>query len=173
MRAATEGGEGGNDRVDQKTTSVVTRMTFAVPPKEVWNRLMFYEQIEAPPPLHLRFLLPVPMGTEGPKSRVGDEARCLYEDGHLVKRITQVETGRHFAFEVVEQALAIGGGIRLAGGAYTLREVDGGGTEVTLATRYVSPRRPRWLWERIEAAVCHTLHRHILRAIDRRAADRT
>jgi hypothetical protein len=153
--------------VEEETTSVLTRMTFAAPPDQIWQRLLFYEQVDQPPPLDLRLLLPVPMRTEGSKSRIGDEARCLYTEGHLVKRVTQVETGRHYGFEIVEQALAIGRGIRLSGGAYTLREIPGGRTEVTLATRYVSPRRPRWLWRRIEAAVCHRLHRHILRAMER------
>jgi hypothetical protein len=151
----------------EEITSVLTPMIFAGPPGQVWSRLMFYEQIVEPPPLDLRLLLPVPRGTEGRKSRVGDEARCLYEGGHLIKRVTRIETGRHYGFEVVEQELEVGGGIRLAGGAYTLREIPGGGTEVTLATLYASPKRPRWLWRRIEAAVCHRLHRHILGAMRR------
>lgn len=153
--------------MEQETTSVVTRMTFAASPQQVWNRLMFYEQIEERPPLHLRLLLPVPTGTEGRKSEVGDEARCVYEGGHLIKRVTRIEVGRHYGFEIVEQALEVGRGIKLSGGGYTLREIEAGRTEVTLATRYVSPRRPRWLWQPIEAAVCHTLHRHILGAMRR------
>jgi hypothetical protein len=153
--------------LDQETTSVLTQMMFALPPDEVWKQLMFYEQIEERPPLALRLLLPVPTGTQGRKSQVGDEARCLYEGGHLVKRVTRIESGRHYGFEVVEQALEVGGGIRLSSGGYTLREVPGGRTEVTLATRYVSPRRPRWLWQPIEAAVCHRLHRYILGAMRR------
>lgn len=155
------------EHANEETTSVHTRMTFAARPEQVWNRLMFYEQIDGRPPLLLRLLLPVPTGTEGRKSRIGDEARCVYEDGHLIKRITDLETGRRYRFEVVEQALSIGRGVKLAGGGYTLREVPGGGTEVTLATHYVSPARPRWLWRRIEAAVCHGLHRHILRSMGR------
>jgi hypothetical protein len=158
--------------LDQETSSVLTQMVFAIPPAEVWGKLMFYEQIETPPPLYLRLLLPVPTGTEGRKSQVGDEARCLYQGGHLIKRVTQIETGRHYGFEVVEQALEVGGGIRLSGGGYTLRQIPGG-TEVTLATRYVSPRRPRWLWRPIEAAVCHRLHRHILGAMRRSGAPAT
>jgi len=153
--------------MDEEITSVLTPMMFAGPPGEVWNRLMFYEQIDERPPLDLRLLLPVPKGTEGRKSRVGDEARCLYHGGHLVKRVTHIDTGRHYGFEIVEQALDVAGGIRLAGGGYTLREVVGGGTEVTLSTRYASPKRPRWLWKPIDAAVCHRLHRHILGAMRR------
>lgn len=153
--------------MEQEITSVLTQMTFADPPARVWDRLMFYEQIDEPPPLDLRLLLPVPTGTQGRKSQVGDEAKCIYQGGHLVKRVTEVDAGRHYAFEIVEQALEVGGGIRLAGGGYTLREIPGGCTEVTLATRYASPKRPRWLWKPIEAAVCHRLHRHILGAMRR------
>ena len=151
---------------------VTTRMTFAAPPGRAWEALLFYEQIDERPPLHLRLLLPVPVRTEGRKSAVGDEARCIYEGGHLVKRVTAVEPGRRYAFAVVEQALAVGGGIRLAGGEYALRALAGGGTEVETATRYTSPRRPRWLWRRVEAFVCHAFHRHILRAMRRVAEAR-
>ena len=150
-----------------ESTSVTTQMTFTAPPDQVWERLMFYEQVDTPPPLGLRLLLPVPQGTVGRKSEVGDESRCLYREGHLVKRVTRVDIGRHYGFDIVEQALEVGGGIRLDGGAYMLRAVGPASTEVTLATRYSSPRRPRWLWRRIEAAVCHRMHRHILGAMRR------
>jgi hypothetical protein len=147
-------------------------MTFAAPPAQAWRAIMFYEQIDERPPLHLRLLLPVPIRTEGRKSDVGDEALCLYEGGHLVKRVTAVEEGRLYRFDVVEQALAIGGGLRLSGGAYALRALPGGATEVTTETRYASGRRPRWLWRPIEATVCHMFHRHILRAMRRTAEAR-
>ena len=66
-------------------------MKFAASPEQAWHGLMFYEQIAERPPLHLRLLLPLPIGTEGPKSQVGDEARCLYEGGHLLKRVTRID----------------------------------------------------------------------------------
>jgi hypothetical protein len=147
--------------------AVETCMVFAATPAQVWERLIFYEQVELRPPLHLRLLLPAPIETVGPKSKVGDEARCLYEGGHLTKRITQVEPGLRYAFEVVEQSLAVGGGVRLAGGEYALRELEPGRVEVRATTHYRSPRRPRWAWRVIERAVCHAFHRHILRAMRR------
>ncbi len=153
--------------VDRAVDVVATPMTIAAPRARVWERLMFYEQLDQRPPLHLRLLLPVPIRTIGEKSHVGDEARCLYEGGHLIKRITAVEPGRVYAFDVIEQSLPVGGGMRLVGGEYRLDEQQSGVTVMTLSTRYVSARRPRWLWRSIEAAVCHSFHRHILRAIRR------
>ena len=146
---------------------VVTPMRFAMPPSRAWDGIMFFEEIEQDPPLHLRLLLPVPVRTEGRKDRVGDRARCVYREGHLVKQVVRVDPARLYAFEVVEQALPLGGGMKLHGGAYTLREIEGG-TEVSLATRYASRRRPQWLWRRIESIVCHSFHRHILTSMRRK-----
>ncbi len=160
----------GSSHADASTRSVATSMIFDAPPAAVWEQLLFYEQIEGRPPLHLRLLLPVPLGTEGEKSRVGDEARCLYQDGYLIKRVTGIEPRQRYSFSVVEQALTIGGGMRLSGGEYTLRAVDAGRAELTIATRYTSPKRPRWLWEPVERAVCHAFHRHLLRAMRRAVA---
>lgn len=154
--------------VAQPSTSISTRMKFAASPEQVWGGLLFYEQIEERPPLHLRLLLPLPIRTEGAKSEVGDEARCSYEGGHLLKRIIRIDPGRHYGFEVVEQNLAVGGGLALSGGCYTLRELPGGCTEVAVTTRYVSLRRPGWLWRPVEAIVCHMFHRHLLAAMRRK-----
>jgi hypothetical protein len=146
---------------------VATSMIFDAPAAEVWQRLMFYEQIDERPPLHLRMLLPVPIETKGRKSEVGDEVHCRYEGGYLIKRVTQIEPGQRYAFEIVEQALAVGSGVMLAGGEYALRDVASRRTEICITTHYTSPRRPRWLWLPIERVVCHSFHRHILRAMRR------
>lgn len=153
--------------IDAAATSVATSMIFQAAPAAVWDGLMFYEQIDRRPPLHLRLLLPVPIETAGSKSAIGDEAHCRYESGYLVKRVTRVEPGRRYVFEVAEQALVVGGGIRLSGGEYAIRELAPGRAEVRVVTRYTSARRPRWLWRPIERAVCHAFHRHILRAMRR------
>jgi hypothetical protein len=156
-----------------RATSVATSMIFDAAAAEVWDQLMFYEQIEQRPPLHLRLLLPLPIETAGRKSEVGDEARCLYQGGYLIKRVTQVDPGRRYAFEVAEQALVVGGGLTLSGGEYLIRELARGRAEVRIVTSYASQRRPRWLWRLIERAVCHSFHRHILRAMRRKVEVRS
>ncbi len=142
--------------------SVVTRMVFAAPPAQVWDGLVFYEELGGRPPWHLRLLLPVPIRTEGKVSAVGDEATCLYEGGHLLKRITKIEKGDLYEFEVAEQALSVGGGMRLSGGRYTLRGLPDRQTEVSVETRYLSRKRPRWFWRPLEKMVCHLFHRYLL-----------
>ena len=144
-------------------------MRFHASALRVWHLLMFYEQVDVAPPLYLRMLLPVPIRTEGRKSNVGDEVRCIYRSGHLTKRITEVDPGRRYAFEITEQSLNVGGGLRLLGGEYVLQELAPDRTLVTAVTRYQSPKWPRWFWRPIEAAVCHAFHRHILRAMRRGA----
>ncbi len=149
------------------TVSVVTGMRFSARPEQVWDGLMFYEQIARRPPLHLRLLLPVPMRTEGRQSAVGDVTRCVYREGHLLKRVTEIVPWRLCRFEVLEQVLPIAGEVRLASGSYTLRELADRSTRVELETRYVSSQYPRWLWGPMEIAVCHAFHRHILGAMRR------
>jgi hypothetical protein len=149
----------------QPAISVVTGMNFAVHAEAAWAGLVFYEQIEKRPPWFLCLVLPAPIRADIRELEVGNEIKCHYSGGHLVKRVTRVNRGWHYAFEIIEQNLTLGRGIRLLGGSYTLRALPGGRTEVALETRYVSPNRPRCVCEPIEMAVCHLFHRHILSAM--------
>jgi hypothetical protein len=157
----------GGTAAEEQSTSIVTRAQVAVLPELVWDGLVFYEQIGELPPLLLRLLLPLPIRTEGRKAEVGDVAKCVYELGYLLKQTTQIDRGCYYEFAVVEQNLAVRGGIRLVSGSYTLSELPDGRTEVAINTRFVSPKRPRWLWKPVEAALCHMFHRHILGAVRR------
>lgn len=167
-----KGGRPGWEAGAPAATSIVTGMRFCASPEDVWNGLMFYEQIPRRPPLHLRLLLPAPVCAGGRRSAVGDETRCIYDRGYLLKRVTRIEPLRHYGFDVVEQNLAIGKGVRLTGGSYRLLGLPGSLTRIELETRFVSSVRPPWLWRRIEAAVCHAFHRHILRAMRREVESR-
>jgi len=154
---------------EMMNATVVTRRSFAPKKSQLWQSLMFYEQIVEPPPWYLRLLLPRPIRTEGAKSAVGDEALCLYDGGHLIKRVTRIDPGHRYEFAVVEQKLSLGAAIQLSGGSYTLREIDGGRTELSVTTHYTGGRSPRWAWRPIEAAFCHLFHRHLLESIGRKA----
>lgn len=155
---------------DAVPITVVTPMTMHAEPAAVWDSLMFFEQIDARPPLLLRMLLPRPLRTVGSKAVVGDQATCLYDGGHLLKRVTVIDKHRLYAFTVVEQKLSVGHGILLTGGSYALRALPGDATELSVTTRYLSGHHPRWLAGPVEAFVCHMFHRHLLTSIRRKAS---
>jgi hypothetical protein len=151
-------------RWQDHVASVTTCQDFFAPTDAVWNGLMFYEEIAADRSFILRRFLPTPIGTQGCKSEVGSDVKCRYVGGHLIKRVTRMVRGQHYAFEIVEQNLALSG-ISLLGGDYTLRMLSEDRTRVALATHYASSKCPRWLFGRLEIAVCHSFHRYILSAM--------
>ena len=70
---------------------VATRAHVAGRPEQIWDRIMFYEDVPGRPAFPLRVLLPAPVRTEGDKSRVGETVRCAYTNGALAKRITAAD----------------------------------------------------------------------------------
>lgn len=153
-----------SSRPQDHAASVTTCQDFFAAADAVWDALMFYEEIAEDRPFVLRHFLPSPIGTDGCKSEVGSDVKCRYVGGHLLKRVTRIVRRQNYAFEVVEQNLALGR-IRLLGGDYTLHILSEDCTRVALATHYASPNCPRWLFARLEAAVCHSFHHYILSAM--------
>jgi len=141
--------------------SITTCMHFEAGPEVIWNSMLFYEEVPNVPPLLLRTFLPCPLGTEGNKTRIGEQVRCIYRAGHLIKSVTAVTPGRLLQFEVVEQHLGIEDCVLARGGFYRLFPC-GRGTDVTLVTNYLAYLHPRGLWKLLEALLLHRLHRHIL-----------
>jgi len=138
-----------------------TTMFFPHRRADVWDAMMFYEEVPDRPALLLRLFLPRPLRTRGDKREVGARIDCAYEGGTLAKEMTLVEAPRAIAFDVRAQALGIEDAITMSGGSYELTE-EAGGTRVTLTTSYFGHLRPRWLFRRIEHFLARRLHRHIL-----------
>jgi hypothetical protein len=166
-----KGGIGSPSGSPERSASISTESVFAATAAGTWDATVFYEDIEHPSPWLLRLVLPRPVRSEGPKDVVGSVVRCTYEAGHLLKRITEVEPARRLAFDVIEQELRFGRGIRLLGGVVAIDPLGEATTRVTLTTRYVSPLlRPERLWLAVEARVVHAFHRHMLEGMRRRVA---
>ena len=145
----------------QAIDTVTTRAGFNAPPDEVWQRMMFYEEVPHRPPLLLRMFLPSPVKTEGSGKQVGTVVACTYSRGGLVKRITVLERPRLVRFEVLEQHLGVERCMTTVEGSYEFR-TDGRSTEVALTTTYRGHLRPRRLWRPFERLLAHQLHHHIL-----------
>lgn len=143
------------------TESVVTRIHFGASPDELWNSMIFYEEVPGRPPWLLRLFLPMPARTEGDKRVVGSLVHCAYNGGDLVKRITIAREPSVVQFEVVEQKLGIEDCIVTRSGCYEIRAC-GDGADVVLTTNFEARLRPRRLWRPLERFLAHRLHRHIL-----------
>jgi hypothetical protein len=141
--------------------SVKTVVRFEASPEAVWQGMLFYEEVPRRPTPLLRMFLPLPLRTEGDKTRVGATIACTYESGYLEKRITAAEPGRFVRFDVLVQELGIEDCISMGEGSYDIRS-ETEGSEVVLTTRYRGHLRPRWMWRPFERFLAHRLHHHIL-----------
>jgi hypothetical protein len=148
------------------SSTVATRVHFTASPEQVWQNMMFFEEVPEQPPILLRTFLPLPERTTGDKSRAGSVVRCEYSEGELTKRITRVESAKLLEFEVVGQRLGIEECIATRGGRYQIVSC-GEETDVELVTNYLAYLHPRFIWSRVEALLIGQLHRHILRGLNR------
>ncbi len=149
--------------VNSLAETVRTSIHFDATAEEVWQAMLFYEEVPRRPAPVLRLFLPAPIRTEGDKARVGAAIRCTYEGGYLEKRIIEAAPPHLLRFEVTVQALGIEDAILMEGGFYQIdSDRDGVGCNLVLATRYCGHLRPRWLWRPLERFLAHRLHRHIL-----------
>jgi hypothetical protein len=144
--------------------TVATRVHVKASPEAVWSHILFYEEVAGRAPFLLRSLLLHPVRTEGDKTRVGAEIRCIYKGGDLVKRITAVDPPRFLQFDVLAQHLGIESCALTSSGTYQIH-ASGSATDVTLVTSYQAFLYPRFLWRPLEALLVKQLHRHILHGV--------
>ncbi len=144
-----------------RSDTVETALRLDVVPEEVWERILFYEDVPRRLPWFLGMFLPRPIRTDGEKTRVGAIVRCTYDGGYLLKLITAVEPARLMRFDVLEQRLGVEDCVSMSQGSYEIHAA-GDGSQIVLTTRYCGHLRPRRLWRPLERYLAHRLHRHIL-----------
>lgn len=142
--------------------TVVTAQVLPMDRLAAWNAIVFYEDVDAPPPLLTRIGLPRPLGTTGVPDEVGARTRCDYTTGQIEKLITELRTGELLAFEVTRQEGVEDHSVELLSGSFTFEDAPEGGTLVTLRTTYRPLLDGRFAWRPIERAVCRDLHLHVL-----------
>ena len=149
--------------------SIESAAILPVDPNTAFKSIMFYEEVRHTPPLILRIGLAHPLFTTGSSQRVGDIKTCVYNKGHITKRITAIEPGRRLAFEVMEQDIGYEIDVRLVGGSFEFEPLPDGTTRVKLVTEYRPLLNPRWCWRPFERYAVHTLHEHVIEGMRRLA----
>jgi hypothetical protein len=133
---------------------------------QVWDSLVFYEEVRHEPPLLARIGLPHPLYTSGEIVAVGDTTKCVYNKGYLVKRITEYRPGELLSFEVVEQQGIEDRSVRLVSGSFEFERIAHGRTRVTLTTVYEPLLSARPVWRPFEIKIARALHDHVLTGIE-------
>src|SRR5688500_14026426 len=136
-----------------------------------WDKVCFYEHIEARPSLLLRTVLPVPQRTSGSYQKVGDVSRCMYSDGgYLTKQIRQIVAGKRIDFDIIEHMIRYAGKINLQGGTIEIEAHEDGTSSVHMLTRY-ELRWPAMLIPRfcIELVI-KAMHKIVVRDMQERLA---
>ena len=151
--------------------NVSTTATVAAPIDTCFDAIMFYEEVKHPAPWILRIGLARPLRTIGSSRSIGDVKTCLYNKGHITKRVTDVDRPNRLAFDVIEQQIGYERDVRLISGSFELAAGSSGRTSITLTTTYRPLLGPRWAWEWGEDYAIHTLHAHVLEGMRRKAED--
>ena len=151
--------------------TIETSMIIPASVANAWDGVMFFEEVQHQPPLLLRLLLPRPLYTSGGTQYVGDIKYCVYSKGRLVKKITRRQEGRLLAFDVIEQVNIETKSVRLTAGEFRFQSLGPTETRVTLATEYQPLLGPRFAWRWAESWATHTLHRHVLEGMKRKAIE--
>ncbi|HZN32188.1 MAG TPA: hypothetical protein VFB80_00165 [Pirellulaceae bacterium] len=148
---------------------IQTGLTIDATPQEAWNAIMFYEDVQHPPPWLLHLALPKPIRSQGDKQKPGEVVTCFYDCGEIKKRISQVEPPRRLAFDVVSVRMRSENYANLKDGGFEISPVGDKQSRITLTTRFERKLRPAFIWEPIERRVIHTLHGHVLEGMRRKA----
>lgn len=157
--------EGHSSNLPSESEVIETHRVLPMNAHEVWESLVFYEEVRLEPPALARIGLPTPLYAEGRVERVGDVKRCIYQGGYLVKEITHYEPRQILAFDALEQVGVEDRSADLVSGSFRLRELADGRTEVTLTTTYKPLLQARPIWRQFEVATAHALHNHVLNGI--------
>lgn len=144
---------------------VVTESQIQAPVADVWEALVFYEDVPLEPPLLAKIGLPYPIRTDGIPQGAGDVTVCRYSSGRLVKRVSRFEAGRLLEFDVIEQQGVEDRSVRLTRGSFRLVPTAAG-TRIILTTEYVPLLEARLLWRPFERSLARALHEHVLNGIE-------
>ena len=146
-------------------SSVSTTRVINASAEDTWESLVFYEDVDIPPPLLARLGLPRPIQTQGSMQSIGDVMHCTYQTGRISKLITDVQDQRVLHFQVVHQSIGIEQHVTLLSGSFELIPNGPDSTMLVLTTTYEPHLQPRQVWTHVETATIRDVHDHVCRGI--------
>jgi hypothetical protein len=155
---------------------VLTAIDVDAPPETVWDHVVSFSAIEAPPGWLFRAGLAYPIRARIDGTGPGAVRYCEFSTGAFREPITVWDAPRVLAFDVTAQppplrelspytrvyAPHIDGFFRTSHGEFRLVRLDGGRTRLEGRTWYSLKMAPAFYWTPIADAIVHAIHLRVL-----------
>lgn len=162
--------------------SVVSAVTIHAPITRVWDGVIAFDRISAPPRGIFRMGIAYPIEAEIEGGGVGAIRRCVFSTGAFVEPITEWSEPHTLAFDVTENPLPmkelsiysdldaphLHDIFTATRGQFRLQQ-EGNATVLEGTTWYTQKLYPDWYWHHISDEIIHRIHLRVLEHIKREA----
>jgi hypothetical protein len=166
---------------------VMTATEVDAPAEVVWEHVVSFSDITAPPSWYFRTGLAYPLRARLEGSGAGAVRHCEFTTGAFVEPITVWDAPRRLAFDVIAQppplqewspytrvfAPHLDGFFRTSHGEFRLVALEGGRTRLEGRTWYSLDMQPAMYWSAIADTILHAIHNRVLEHIKGEAERRS
>jgi uncharacterized membrane protein YhaH (DUF805 family) len=146
--------------------STVSEITIAASPEVVWNNVVSFPRIDAPPePVFALAAMPLAAVIEG--TGVGAMRRCIFTNGEFLEPIQVWKPGVELTFGVTAQPQQIEQYVDIKRGQFLLKDNGNGTTTIVGTTWYDLRIGPAIYWHTIGDPLLHAIHMRVLEHIKR------
>lgn len=173
------------DAILPRTTvyEVTTAIEIEVPPEEVWNRVVAFDEIHEPPEWFFRLGIARPIRARVEGEGIGAVRYCEFSTGSFVEPITVWDEPYRLAFDVRSQPASlqelspyrnvkaphVDDFFRSTRGEFRLVRLKNGNTQLEGTTWYQLNIYPLFYWRPISEWLVSRIHSRVLRQIKREA----
>ena len=133
-----------------RTEIVESTIIVKASPKEVWDAIIEFGDVEGPKPLLMRMGLPIPQSCSMSGFGVGSERICQFNSGFIRERVTNWTPPYRLEFDVEEVQLPGRHWLGFQQASYVLERRGAVDTQITRSTTITSTLRPAVYWRFFE-----------------------
>lgn len=149
--------------------SIVSEISLATPPEEVWEQLVRMSTMEGDKSFLLQIGLPVPYRCTLNRDAIGGRRTCYFNQGEIEMEVTDWHRPRSIAMRISKSTLPGRKWLRFVDASYELIP-EGDATRVIRHTTIASKLYPRWYWRPFEKWGVKSEHEFVLSSLAKSVA---